>query len=61
MCVCVCVCVCVCRYGEQAGNVTAESLEAGKNVAKLTYVRYKLTRPYPCIIHVLVHVHVDLI
>ena len=27
------------RYGEQAGDVTAEALETGRSVAKLTYVR----------------------
>ena len=30
------------RYGEQAGKVASESMEAGKNVAKLTYVRKNL-------------------
>ena len=38
---CVCDPLSICRYGEQAGNVTADSLDTGRSVAKLTYVRTK--------------------
>ena len=35
-----------CRYGEQAGKVTQDSLDTGKNVASLAYVSRTLLNIY---------------